>query len=458
MYLNSVAFTNFVPFAKGSRMNFAPVDDKPDDLAEVHLLTGENGTGKSRLLCLLAAALGDARSLQARCRKDDTAEFAVAWRTEDSQPVMTLRLGREGLSPIGNRSDAIFKEVRNTPAFARAGVSFVEDADLSKAISENAWTEGRLIFRPSVAYTESLLNKLQDIVVAARLGENDRLLALTDKLEAVLSEVMGKKFAFFPRNHPEKFMCVKLNGGPPLSMSQCPDGLRSLIGWLVDAALVMDGFTKSGSPVQQSKIDMPEKSDEVISADEARKQAEDELGAMIDGYFVEMERENWKEAGDVPSVILLDEIETHLHPGWQRQVLPAFQRMFPRAQIFVATHSPFVISSVNYGSVHILRRGENGVTAETHEAAKGDSYMTAVQEVLGLTGWFDAEVEKEMGDFELLLDKAYTSNGASESEMRSRAAHFMKPENRYSEEVRNMVTNLVAQYDLNRAAAKSSKA
>ena len=160
----------------------------------------------------------------------------------------------------------------------------------------------------------------------------------------------------------------------------------------------------------------------------------------------------------MPAIILLDEIETHLHPGWQRKVLPAFQRMFPKAQIFVATHSPFVISSVNYGRVHILRRGAEGVTVETHEAAKGDSYMTAVQEVLGLTGWFDAAVEKELGDFELLLDKAYTSNGASESEMRNRAAHFLKPENRYSEEVRNMVNNLVAQYEMNRAAAKPAKA
>ena len=46
MYFNSVDFTDFPPFAKGSRMECQPVPDKPEDIAEVHLITGENGTGK----------------------------------------------------------------------------------------------------------------------------------------------------------------------------------------------------------------------------------------------------------------------------------------------------------------------------------------------------------------------------------------------------------------------------
>lgn len=499
MYISSVEFTDFSPFAPGSRMEFAPVPDRPDDLAEVHLITGENGTGKSRLLCLLAAALGDARALQARCRKEDTAEFAVGWRQEgvadEPEPVMTLRLGKEGVSATGTRSETIYAEARHTAAFARAGVSFVSDTDFSKAITENAWSEGRLNFRPSGAYTESLLRKLHKIVVAARLGENERMQAFTEKLEKTLGEVLGTPFAFFPRSHPEEIMCLKINGAAPLSMNQCPDGLRSLIGWLVDAALVMDTLGEA-HPERMARrpVDAEEMAGhfrrlkESLTLQSAISDAESRVKMIRevkkDEQLKRRDIQHWEEQlatmrsrlesipavisapegparemafNETPCVILLDEIETHLHPGWQRQVLPAFQRMFPKAQIFVATHSPFVAASLNYGQVHILRRGESGsVQVETRMAEKGDSYMTAVQEVLGMKHWFDPETERELEEFELLLDKAYTSNGSSEEAMRLRAADFFEEKNRYSAEVKNMVGNLVAQYDRNRAAMKKS--
>ncbi|MBK7937436.1 MAG: ATP-binding protein [Lewinellaceae bacterium] len=39
-------------------------------------------------------------------------------------------------------------------------------------------------------------------------------------------------------------------------------------------------------------------------------------------------------------ILFLDEIEVHLHPAWQRKILPAVQKLFPNAQIFISTHSP----------------------------------------------------------------------------------------------------------------------
>lgn len=53
-------------------------------------------------------------------------------------------------------------------------------------------------------------------------------------------------------------------------------------------------------------------------------------------------------------IVLIDEIELHLHPSWQRKVLPALTKTFPNIQFIVTTHSPQVLSSVAKESILIL--------------------------------------------------------------------------------------------------------
>ena len=45
-------------------------------------------------------------------------------------------------------------------------------------------------------------------------------------------------------------------------------------------------------------------------------------------------------------VVLIDEIDLHLHPKWQRRVIADLRRTFPKIQFFVTTHSPFIIQSL----------------------------------------------------------------------------------------------------------------
>ena len=69
-----------------------------------------------------------------------------------------------------------------------------------------------------------------------------------------------------------------------------------------------------------------------------------------------------------PAVLLIDEVENHLHPTWQRRVIPALLKYFPGLQIFATTHSPFVVAGLKMGQVHMLKRDANGVvTASTNE-------------------------------------------------------------------------------------------
>ena len=78
---------------------------------------------------------------------------------------------------------------------------------------------------------------------------------------------------------------------------------------------------------------------------------------------------DWHEGWEnQPAVLLIDEIENHLHPTWQRRVIPALLEHFPGLQIFATTHSPFVVAGLKAGQVHLLKRNEKegGVTSTTH--------------------------------------------------------------------------------------------
>lgn len=54
-----------------------------------------------------------------------------------------------------------------------------------------------------------------------------------------------------------------------------------------------------------------------------------------------------------PGIVLIDEIEAHLHPNWQRAILPLLTELFPNIQFFITTHSPQILASVESQHVFI---------------------------------------------------------------------------------------------------------
>ncbi len=52
-----------------------------------------------------------------------------------------------------------------------------------------------------------------------------------------------------------------------------------------------------------------------------------------------------------PGVVLIDEVDLHLHPKWQRSVMHQLRSAFPKVQFIVTTHSPFIIQSLKFGEV-----------------------------------------------------------------------------------------------------------
>ncbi|MDM8561590.1 AAA family ATPase [Candidatus Parabeggiatoa sp. HSG14] len=65
-----------------------------------------------------------------------------------------------------------------------------------------------------------------------------------------------------------------------------------------------------------------------------------------------------KAASETPGVVLIDEIDLHLHPNWQRKIVGDLKRTFPKIQFIVTTHSPFIIQSLRDGELINLNESE----------------------------------------------------------------------------------------------------
>lgn len=59
-----------------------------------------------------------------------------------------------------------------------------------------------------------------------------------------------------------------------------------------------------------------------------------------------------------PAIVLIDEIDLHLHPSWQQRVLPDLTRIFPNTQFIVTTHSPQVLTGIPSECIRVLKEGK----------------------------------------------------------------------------------------------------
>ncbi len=85
------------------------------------------------------------------------------------------------------------------------------------------------------------------------------------------------------------------------------------------------------------------------------------------------------------AIVLIDEIDLHLHPEWQQRILNDLRRTFPNAQFIVSTHSPQVLTTVKPEHIVHLRATEDGIVAEQETeptfGARAGNVLSAVMGV-----------------------------------------------------------------------------
>ena len=105
------------------------------------------------------------------------------------------------------------------------------------------------------------------------------------------------------------------------------------------------------------------------------------------------------------AVVLIDEVELHLHPQWQQRILVDLRRTFPNTQLIVSTHSPQVLTTVPPEQIVDLRREDGRIvagrpSAPTFGAEAGDVLFT----VMGVDERPDNEFKATLDDYMRLVE------------------------------------------------------
>lgn len=83
-------------------------------------------------------------------------------------------------------------------------------------------------------------------------------------------------------------------------------------------------------------------------------------------------------------IVLIDEIDLHLHPAWQRRVIPELMVVFPHCQFLISTHSPHVVTHVQKEQVFLLTMTSDGLTVLHPDAAYGQTVERVLEDLMGL--------------------------------------------------------------------------
>jgi len=190
-----------------------------------------------------------------------------------------------------------------------------------------------------------------DLEESSELRENknatDETYSPFASLEAVrdtVISVLGNAYRNPQFNTRHKFILERVSDGAEMLVNQLSQGYQSML------ALSMD-FAR--------RLALANRYHDEHRSDGSTAFIEENLGIL----------EPWDPASDsgpfvqqpflsAPAIMLVDEIDVHLHPSWQQRVLADLMRAFPLTQFIVTTHSPQVLSTVPSEAIRILRDGQ----------------------------------------------------------------------------------------------------
>ena len=353
-----------------------PAGSDPDR-ADVHLLVGPNGCGKSTLLSAIGQlATPQDTGFSRRLRPGGWAAgaFASRWTgVGGSGPGLVFpgSKPRNGLGVHGRRSRESLTwwgadswadgplvigagALRNSSRSRVTGVVHQED-DARQLAPVLDRPEG---LKPVAQW---IVNTLAAQAMADRRGDpvaSASRRAVIATLEAILSEITEKPVTLDTLD--DWALAMRIDGGL-VPIESLADGLQSILAFVGDVMMRLDRVPAASGQAPHLR----------------------------------------------PFVLLLDEVEVHLHPAWQRRVLPVVERAFPNAQIIAATHSPFVIGSAADAWVHRLRiDGDGRVTVDPPiRAPLGTSQSEILRDLMGVTSEFDVASEQWLTELDAALTR-----------------------------------------------------
>jgi hypothetical protein len=117
---------------------------------------------------------------------------------------------------------------------------------------------------------------------------------------------------------------------------------------------------------------------------------------------------------NVEGVVLLDELEVHLHPRWKIAIVGALRKAFPRVRFIASTHDPLCVQGIRKGELHVMtRQGEHELPVieqvDVRPGMRADQILTG--EWFGVPTTRDPETLALMREHSQLLQKRERSDG-----------------------------------------------
>ncbi len=371
-----------MPISKLKLTNLGPFDEVEFEFdPQVNVLVGPNNCGKSTALIALADILVRSFDLPHKLFRVKSPEYGFTWR---SQPVETPAKAkqvnmRHRTGQFGRKSrhlcvkgyNLFIPALRSSTDFRSAGPGqgtvrkLPEHEELSHAAKiarKTVSARPQNPYRTSLVRDAPILQKIIDLDYRAYRQDKPAMRQIVSKVASIASQIT--------EGFPIKFVGVAEDGRGLYLQFETPDGkvpldvlsqgTQSLIQWLGRLLL---GYAK--------RYDFP---------------------SMFDGK---------------PGILIIDEIDAHLHPSWQRRIIPAITKEFPSLQIFCSTHSPLMLAGLKAGQIHLLKRDKKGkVTVSRNETdIIGWSADEIVTTFLGVESATDFQTEQDIKRLQELRDK-----------------------------------------------------
>jgi len=209
---------------------------------------------------------------------------------------------------------------------------------------------------------------------------------------------------------------------------------------------------------QRDKIDLPKGGGVVVSGPEIGRHVPLEgwadgyrmtFGWLLDIYAWAMRANCLTSSGHIRGTILLDEMEQHLHPSMQIDLLNRFSELFPDLQIIATTHSPLVALGALPKEIVVLRREGKRVIADS-EMPDFSGY--SAEDMLADSKLFDSDVyspetNKKLTEYRRIISKpAKTRKKTEEDRLKSLTAELMAQEvledkhNKIDKQLKKLIT------------------
>ena len=115
------------------------------------------------------------------------------------------------------------------------------------------------------------------------------------------------------------------------------------------------------------------------------------------------------EIASFEGVVLIDEIELHLHPDWQSRIVPVLLNVFPHVQFITTTHSPHVVQNADPSTIIALELNENKVVKRelpySKYGFKGWTVEEVLEDVMGMMDTRTALFTSLVDNFGLHIDR-----------------------------------------------------